>query len=421
VNVASFDQVWVYAASALQVLVSFHTLAVIGLGAVAYWLIPHRHRAWALIAISVAVVLLGYQRPALLVVATAVVCGLVYAAVRARLPRRWVVVAVVALYGGLHGLFGLLTFTPWLSWSGLTPEYVLPTIGLTAAFTFLRMIHFSVDYGAAQPTFANETAPAAAPSAPHPVTYAAWCLFFPTFVHLPLIRYQAWADQFANLPLRLEMRHLRLAMARIGQALVKGVFIALVYLALNPNGILLNPASRPFAELFAAAIVSAVLYYIGFSAFVDLGIGAASLYGIALPENFAPVRKMVSINRMRDFWRNWNITTTRWLNEYVYQPLGGHRRHPVRNVLLTMTACGLWHSVSLFGAAWGLSLGLLLVIEHGWNRLRIRHGWPEVPPPLRSALLLCAISFINLALTPYGYTAQSARYLYPLYWLGLAT
>jgi len=419
VSTASFDQLWAYAASALQVLVSFRTLAVIGLGAVAYWMIPHRHRGRALIPISVAVVLLGYQRPALLVVATAVVCGLVYVAVCARLPRRWIVVAVVALYGGLHGLFGLLTFTPWLSWSGLTPEYVLPTIGLTAAFTFLRMIHFSVDYGAAQRASADQPASAAAP---HLVTYAGWCLFFPTFVHLPLIRYQAWADQLAHLPPRLEARHVRLAILRIGQALVKGAFIAFVYLTLNPNGILLNPAGRSFAELFAAAIVSAVLYYIGFSAFVDLGIGAASLYGIALPENFAPVRKMISINRMRDFWRNWNITTTRWLNEYVYQPLGGHRRHPVRNVLLTMTACGLWHSVSLFGAAWGLGLGLLLVVEHGWNRLRIRHGWPEVPPPpLRSVLLLCAISLINLALTPYGYTAQSARYLYPLYWLGLAT
>jgi D-alanyl-lipoteichoic acid acyltransferase DltB (MBOAT superfamily) len=420
VNVASFDQLWAYAAGALQVVVSFRTLAAIGLGAAAYWLIPHRHRPKSLIPISIAVVLLGYQRPALLVVATAAVCGLVYAAVCARLPRRWIVVVIVTLYAGLHGLFGLLTFTPWLSWSGLTPEYVLPTIGLTAAFTFLRMIHFSVDYGAAERTPTNETA--SAPRAtPHPLTYAAWCLFFPTFVHLPLIRYQDWAEQFVNLPRRLEVRHLRLAVLRIGQALFKGVFIAIVYLTLNPNGILLSPAGRPFPELFAAAIVSAVLYYIGFSAFMDLGIGAAGLYGITLPENFAPVRKMVRINRMRDFWRNWNITTTRWLNDYVYQPLGGHRRHPVRNVLLTMTACGLWHSVSLFGAAWGFGLGMLLVIEHGWNRLRIRRSWPEVPPALRGMLLLCAVSFVNLALTPYGYTAQSAKYLYPLYWLGLAT
>ncbi len=415
-----FDLFWPYAVSALQVLVSFRTLAAIGLGAVVYWLIPHAHRAKAIIPLSLAIVLLGYQRPVMLVVITAVVCGLTYLAVCRGVPRRWIVGGVVALYAVLHGLFGLLTFTPWLSWSGLTPEYVLPTIGLTAAFTFLRLIHFTVDYGIGDwPN--DETEPRAqSQPPPRPLVYAAWCLFFPTFVHLPLIRYQPWSEQFANLPQRLEVAHLRRGFWRIGQALFKGVFLAIVFITFNPNGVLLTPAGRPFFELFAAAIVSAVAYYIGFSAFIDLGIGAASLYGITLPENFAPVLKMVRINRMRDFWRNWNITTTRWLNDYVYQPLGGHRRHPVRNVLLTMTACGLWHSVSLFGAAWGFGLGVLLVIEHGWNRLRIRRRWPEVPPLLRSALLLCAVAFVNLALTPYGYAAQSARYLYPLYWLGLS-
>lgn len=416
-NMASFEQFWPYASSALQVLVSFRTLAAIGLGAVVYWLIPRTHRPTALIPISVAIVLLGYQRPVMLVVVTAAICALIYLAVCRGAPRMWIVASIVALYVVLHGLFGLLTFTPWLDWSGLTPEYVLPTLGLTVAFTFLRMVHFSVDYGAGP--WPNETASSAPAPPPHLLTYAAWCLFFPTFVHLPLIRYQGWSEQFTNLPERLEVAHLRKGIFRIGQALFKGIFLALVFITFNPNAILLSPAGRPFLELFVAAIVSAIAYYIGFSAFIDLGIGAASLYGITLPENFAPVLKMVRINRMRDFWRNWNITTTRWLNDYVYQSLGGYRRQSVRNVLLTMTACGLWHSVSLFGAAWGLGLGLLLVIEHGWNRMRIRRGWPEAPPVLRSVLLLCAVSCVNLALTPYGYTAQSAKYLYPLYWLGL--
>ena len=405
------EQAWAYAAAALQVLVSFRTLTAIGLGALAYWLTPYACRRPALIAISVAIVLLGYQRPLILVGVTALVCGLVYAAVRAGCPRRVLVVALVALYAALHGLFGLLTFTSWLDWSGLTPEYVLPTIGLTTAFTFLRLVHFSVDYGR----------PAQPPQpTPDLLTFSAWCLFFPTFVHLPLIRYPAWAGQFACLPRWPAQRDLGLGAYRIGQGLFKGALLAIAFVTLNPNAILLSPAGRGAGELFAATILSALLYYLGFSAFMDLGIGAARLFGIVLPENFAPVRQMIRINRMRDFWRHWNITTTRWLNDYVYQPLGGHRRHPVRNVMLTMIACGLWHSVSLPGAAWGLGLGLLLVLEHAWNRQRIRRGWPDLPPALRSALLICALALVNLALTPYGYTAQTAQHFYPLYWLGLA-
>lgn len=421
-----FDEVWSYASRILQVLVSFGALAAIGLGAVVYWAMPHRYRRYLLILVSLAVVWLGYQRPVMLVVVTAAVCGMTYIAVCRGVPRRWIIVAIVGLYGALHLLFGLLTFTPWLDWSGLTPEYVLPTIGLTVAFTLLRLIHFAVDYGVDERRCADAASrggvgdPIARAPAPHPLTFAAWCLFFPTFVHLPLIRYADWSQQFNALPASLTTRQVCASSRRIGQALLKGAIIALMYAALNPTGALLAPAGRSFAELFLAALASAVSYYIGFSAFVDLGIGAAGLYGITLPENFAPALKMIRINRMRDFWRNWNITVTRWLNDYVYQPLGGHRRHAVRNVLLTMTACGLWHSVSLFGAAWGFGLGLLLLIEHVWNRGRIRHGWPEIPPLVRSLALLCALSLVNLLLTPYGYTAQTAKYLYPLYWLGLA-
>jgi D-alanyl-lipoteichoic acid acyltransferase DltB (MBOAT superfamily) len=262
------EQAWAYLAAALQVLVSFRTLTAIGLGALAYWLTPYACRRPALIAISVAIVLLGYQRPLLLVGVTALVCGLVYAAVRAGCPRRVLVVALVALYAALHGLFGLLTFTSWLDWSGLTPEYVLPTIGLTTAFTFLRLVHFSVDYGR----------PAQPPQpTPDLLTFSAWCLFFPTFVHLPLICYPAWAGQFACLPRWPARRDLGLSAYRIGQGLFKGALLAIAFVTLNPNAILLSPAGRGAGELFAAAILSGLLYYLGFSAFMDLGIGAARL------------------------------------------------------------------------------------------------------------------------------------------------
>jgi D-alanyl-lipoteichoic acid acyltransferase DltB (MBOAT superfamily) len=417
----SFDQAIAYAQTALQVIAPFRVLAAIALGAAACWLMPHAWRRVGLIVISLAVVLIGYQRPVALVAATALVCGATYVAVCKGLPRKPILICIVVLYAALHGLFGLLTFTPWLNWSGLTPEYVLPTIGLTSAFTFLRLIHFTVDYGHPHPiplpSFDWHSGGEGV--RPHPLTFAAWCLFFPTFVHLPLIRYQAWHEQFNCLPKHVTRAHIVTGLRRIGQAVLKGFVLAVVFVIFNPNAVLLAPAGRSFAELFAAAIVSAVTYYVGFSAFVDLGIGAASLFGIGLPENFAPIAKMIRINRMRDFWRSWNITTTHWLNDYVFTPLGGYRHRPLRNVMLTMTACGLWHSVSFFGAAWGAGLGVLLLIEHAWNRMRIRHDWPEVPAPIRSVAILCGVALVNLALTPYGYAAQTARALYPLWWLGL--
>jgi alginate O-acetyltransferase complex protein AlgI len=406
----SVEQMAWYAQAALQALVPFRVLLAIGLGATAYWLLPRAWRPAGLIVISLAVVLIGYERPVLLVAGTALTCAAVYVAVRRGVPAKVIVAGLVAFYALLHFAFGLLTFTPWLGFTGLTPEFVLPTIGLTSAFTLLRLVHFVVDYSGRD----------AATPFPHPRTFAAWCLFFPTFVHLPLIRFEPWAAQYGCLPAaQWRWTDTRAGALRIGQALLKGVFVAVIYITLNPIGTLLNPAGATALQLFIAAILSAVTYYIGFSAYIDLGIGAARWMGIALPENFAPVLKMIRINRMRDFWRNWNITTTQWLNDYVYHPLGGHRRRPLRNVMLTMVVCGLWHSVSFFGAAWGAGLGALLLMEHGWNRMRIRRNWPEIPAPARAALLLCAIALVNLFLTPYGYNAQYGALLYPLRWMGM--
>ena len=413
----SLDQLIFYAPYAMQALVPFRVLIAIAVGAMAYWLTPLVLRKQSLVVISLGIVIFGYERPVLLPIAVALVCGIVYVAVCRGVPRKPILIGIIALYGLAHFAFGLITFTPWLRFTGLTPEYVLPTIGLTTAFAFLRLIHFVVDYGTPHPSLL----PNGEGAKPQPLTFAAWCLFFPTFVHLPLIRYQVWAAQFEQLPATPTLAFVKKGVLRIGQGVLKGVLLAVVYITINPNDALLNPAGRTFVEMFFAAVISAATYYVGFSAYMDIGIGAASLFGIALPENFAPVLKMLRINRMRDFWRNWNITTTQWLNDYVYQPLGGWRKHPLRNTLLTMTACGLWHSVSLFGAAWGFGLGLLLIVEHGYNKLRIKRDWPEVPPLLRAALVLCGVAFVNLALTPYGYTAQTARLLYPLYWLGIAT
>jgi D-alanyl-lipoteichoic acid acyltransferase DltB (MBOAT superfamily) len=409
----NLDSLTFYGPYALQALVPFRVLMAMGVGALVYWLAPQAWRKTALVVISLVIVLMGYERPVMLVVGIVLVCAAVFWAVQHSVPRKFILIGIVALYGLAHFAFGLITFTPWLNFTGLTAAYVLPTIGLTSAFTFLRLIHFTVDFGKAW-------SPGKERTSPHPGPFIAWCLFFPTFVHLPLIRYQAFAQQFENLPQRLSPTQLTTGMQRVGQGILKGVCIALVYVTLNPTQTLLTPQGRAFGELFLAAIISAVTYYIGFSAYMDIGIGAATLFGITLPENFAPVLKMLRINRMRDFWRNWNITTTQWLNDYVFTPLGGHRKHPVRNVLLTMTVCGLWHSISMFGAAWGFGLGLLLLIEHAWNRMRIRRNWPEVPSPVRTALLMCGAAFVNLALTPYGYTAESAKYLYPLYWWGVA-
>ncbi len=402
-----------YALALAQALVPWRVFVAILLGALVFWLAPRVARRHVLLLVSLAVILFGYERPPALIACVVVVCGAVYMMARRGVAHPPLVAGLSVLYAALHGLIGLLTFTPWLDWTGLTTAAVLPTIGLTTAFTFLRLVHFAVDFAG------GRWMSAMSGTRPDALTYVTWSVFFPTFVHLPLIRYPAWAGQFNHLPARLDWKRARSGLLRIAQAVFKGAVAGVIHVLLNPTGALLRfPAVAP-GEFVLSALLSAITYYIGFSAYVDLGIGAARLYGIDLPENFAPVAAFIRISRMRDFWRNWNMTMTRWMNDYVYQALGGHRRHPIRNVMLTMIVCGLWHSVSLFGVLWGAGLGLMLLAEHGWNRGRIRRNWPELPAPLRQGLLLAGLSLVNLFLTPYAYDPGFGRYLYPLFWIGI--
>ena len=53
-----------------------------------------------------------------------------------------------------------------------------------------------------------------------------------------------------------------------------------------------------------------------------MALGLALLFGIVLPQNFDVPYRAVSL---RDFWRRWHMTLSRFLRDYLYIPLGGSR------------------------------------------------------------------------------------------------
>lgn len=65
------------------------------------------------------------------------------------------------------------------------------------------------------------------------------------------------------------------------------------------------------------------------------------------------------------------MTLSRWLRDYLYVPLGGNRKGPVRravNLMVTMTLGGLWHGAHWNFVIWGALHGALLVAAHGFGR-----------------------------------------------------
>src|SRR4029079_3684938 len=66
------------------------------------------------------------------------------------------------------------------------------------------------------------------------------------------------------------------------------------------------------------------------------------------------------------FCRRCDTVRTRWTRDFVYIPLGGNQRGPVRvafNVLLVMLVAGLWHGANWTFVAGGAMHGSAIVLE----------------------------------------------------------
>ena len=78
--------------------------------------------------------------------------------------------------------------------------------------------------------------------------------------------------------------------------------------------------------------------YFDFSGYCDMARGAAGMFGFRLPENFDSPFRAASV---REFWRRWHMTLSRFLTRYIYIPLGGNRKGKARqcvNLLVVFLA-----------------------------------------------------------------------------------
>ena len=112
-----------------------------------------------------------------------------------------------------------------------------------------------------------------------------------------------------------------------------------------------------------------MLYAFSFQIFADfagyslIAMGLARLFGYQLPINFNFPYISQSIT---EFWRRWHISLSTWLREYLYIPLGGNRKGPIRtyaNLIAVMLLGGLWHGAAWSFMVWGGAHGILLALE----------------------------------------------------------
>jgi len=201
--------------------------------------------------------------------------------------------------------------------------------------------------------------------------YGLFIFFFPHLIAGPIIRHWELLPQFRRPEFRASLENVGVGVVLLTMGLVKKVFLAAPMQAYADRVFQIASFGEPvtFVPAWAAALAFSMQIYFDFSGYSDMALGLARMCGTRLPVNFNSPYKATSII---EFWRRWHITLSRFLRDYLYIPLGGNRRGPVRrlaNLAVVMLLGGLWHGASWTFVVWGGAHGLMLAVNHAWRSL----------------------------------------------------
>ncbi len=237
--------------------------------------------------------------------------------------------------------------------------------------------------------------------------------FFPQLVAGPIVKASDFIPQLYK-RYNISHRMFGLAVFWILNGLIKKIVLS-DYLAVNfIDRVFDNPHLFSGFENLMSLFVYSLQVYADFSGYTDIAIGLSLLMGFHLPMNFNSPYKALNCS---NFWKRWHISLSRWLQTYLYIPLGGNRnitfgtyfwivvitlaalvlsgswwvalgvlivavmviytayRHPERrrkiyanlNSMITMLLGGLWHGASMNFVIWGGLNGVGMIVYKFWR------------------------------------------------------
>ena len=245
------------------------------------------------------------------------------------------------------------------------------------------------------------------------LNFAFYVSFFPKLVSGPILRASEFVPQIYK-KFFLSRRQFGIAVFWILNGLAKKIILS-DYIATNfVDRVFENPGMFSGFENLFALFGYSLQVYADFSGYTDIAIGVAMLMGFYLPQNFNSPYKATNPS---NFWKRWHISLSRWLQDYLYIPMGGNRNatfatyicmisiaviaiilsgnlwvalaliitglivaarlylYPVKkrkietnfNLMNTMLLGGLWHGASWNFVIWGGLNGLGIVVYKFWK------------------------------------------------------
>ncbi len=202
-------------------------------------------------------------------------------------------------------------------------------------------------------------------------SYVLFVSFFPQLISGPIVHHSEMMPQFANKERRWMRRDLIVpALGFLVMGLYKKVVLADGVAPIADQVFDASIAGVPsMMDAWIGTLAYTFQIYFDFSAYSDMAIGIALLFGIRLPLNFNSPYRAVNII---DFWRRWHMTLSRFIRDYIYIPLGGRRKGGARrysNLLIAMLIGGLWHGAGWTFIVWGGLHGVYLIANHLFRRI----------------------------------------------------
>lgn len=195
------------------------------------------------------------------------------------------------------------------------------------------------------------------------VDYLVYILFFPKILMGPLADPVDFINQINDSNLKkIDWDNIASGIKIFSLGLFKKVMIADIFAKAVGWGYT-NIDSTTSMDWILIMLFYTFEIYFDFSGYCDMAVGSALMLNVSLPINFDSPYKALSI---RDFWKRWHISLTKFFTKYIYIPLGGSKKgmfFACLNTMIVFLVSGIWHGANWTFILWGILHGTLSVFD----------------------------------------------------------
>jgi alginate O-acetyltransferase complex protein AlgI len=194
-----------------------------------------------------------------------------------------------------------------------------------------------------------------------PMEFALFLSFFPLVTAGPIERSSRFLPQFGfNATFKRERAFAALQLIFVGLFLK----VCLANSLVSPINEVLSAPNRfiPLESVFASEYYMFYIYA-DFAGYSLIAIGSAKLLGLEVRPNFRYPYLSTSVP---EFWRNWHISLSSWVRDYLFMPMRMNWRHyPILGMaaalMLSFLIIGVWHGAGWNFVVFGLMHGIFAV------------------------------------------------------------